>query len=151
RELVEHCPYVNAVHTLDFSHHNRRRLRLCWGAWRLRLSRRISMDFDLVLFPRRGPDYYDSVLLGHLLAGKGAILTNHQSMEQGASVGPRASEGLATYFANHQIEHEVLHNLRLLQQCGIAEPFSHDLELWSTDSDQIFARSWLDRHFAYDK
>src|SRR5262249_8590984 len=79
RELVEHCPYVNTVHAFDFSLDNRRRLRLCWSAWCLRLSRRISTDFDLVLLPRRGPDYYDSVFLGHLLAGKGVLLAHHES------------------------------------------------------------------------
>src|SRR5262245_16529809 len=76
RELVEHCPYVDAVHTFDFSSDNMRRLRLCWRAWCLRSRRRVPTDFDLVLLPRRGPDYYDSVFLGHLLAGKGAILAH---------------------------------------------------------------------------
>jgi hypothetical protein len=151
RELVEHCPYVNAVHAFDFSSDNRRRLRLCWGAWRLRLNRRVPTDFDLVLLPRRGPDIYDSVFLGHLLGGKGAILAHRESAEQAASDGQRwLPQGLASY-TNRHVEHEVLHNLRFLQWCGATEAGSHDLELWSADADQEFARAWLDRHFASNR
>src|SRR5262245_58311845 len=49
RELVEHCPYGNGVHALEFYPNKKRRLRLCLGALRLRLKRQVPIDFDLVL------------------------------------------------------------------------------------------------------
>src|SRR5262249_45220100 len=72
RELVEHCPYADAVYSLDFEH----RKRLRWAAWCLRWGRMPWRGFDLVLLPRSDVDWFNSELVGHILAGRGALLVH---------------------------------------------------------------------------
>jgi ADP-heptose:LPS heptosyltransferase len=141
RELVEHCPYIDVLHTMDFSGGNRRALRYARGAWRLRSNRRYCRGFDFVLMPRRGPDYYDSGLLGHLLAGRGAVFAH---VERSASFCGRSANAFADgYYTNSAIEHEVLHNLSFLRWCGANYGTEKCLETWLTAPDREFAEKIL--------
>lgn len=147
RELVEHCPYVDAVHALNFctggiGYH----LRLRWAAWCLRWSRLPWLGFDLVLLPRRDADWYDSEFVGHLLAGHGALLVHRDKAVKNSPQMPLDQPMAFESFSNPHIEHEVLHNLRFLGWCGAADVTSSHLELWFTSADRNIARDWLTQH-----
>jgi ADP-heptose:LPS heptosyltransferase len=142
RELVEECPYVDAVYAFDFSSGSNRRLRLCWNAWNLRRHVLYRRGFDFALLPRRGHDYYDSKFLAHLLAGNGTILAHRDAIVTPASAPARGVSAIS-YLSNPNIEHEVLHNLRFLRWCGAVEEPPGRLETWLTSEDRQFAESVL--------
>lgn len=147
RELVEHCPYVDAVHALNFGAvDDADRIRLYWAAFILRLSRLSWKGFDLVLLPRRGIDWYNSKLVGHLLAGRGAILVHRESLIKTSLLPPPDPQVNSECYSNPHIEHEVLHNLSFLQWCGDTDAMNARLELWISEADRQFARSWLRHH-----
>jgi heptosyltransferase II len=142
RELVEYCPYVDAVYSLDFEH----RKRLRWAAWCLRWGRMPWRGFDLVLLPRSDVDWYDSELVGHILAGRGALLVHRIALVKRSShfwVNPPFM--VEAYF-NPQVEHEVLQALRFLRWCGATDATDCALEVWLRAADRVFARAWLDHH-----
>jgi heptosyltransferase-2 len=147
-ELVQHCPYVDAVYSFDFSAGITRHWSLCRWAWTLRTIRRFWRGFDLIMLPRRGADHYGSELLAYLLAGRGTILAHRESLPKIAS-GSRLRSGAITYFSNPHVEHEVLHNLRFLRWCGAADVQDDQLELWITDTDRRFARTFLDHNITH--
>ena len=136
--LVEHCPYVDAVHSFPFSGG----WRVVAAAWQLRWKV-IRQGFDLVLLPRYDKDWYQSILAAHLLAGRGAILLQRPEALVRFSVAPPV---LVETFPNSQIGHEVIQSLRFLQCCGATDIRDSFLELWLTTADRDFARSWLKRH-----
>lgn len=148
RELVVHCPYVDAVHALNFAPDGSDgyRVHLRWSAWRLRWSRVPRRGFDLVLLPRRDADWYDAEFVGHLLAGHGVLLVHRDRVVKNCSPSPPDPPFAFEPYSNPHIEHEVLHNLRFLRWCGVPGATDPRLEVWLTDTDRIFARSWLDRH-----
>jgi heptosyltransferase-2 len=141
RELVEYCPYVDAVYALEFVF-GTRLLRLCCAAVILRWSHFLWTGFDLVLLPRRGPGSYRAELVGYLLAGNGAVLANCDSTESFA-VDPSGSPIVSEQFFNPHIEHEVEHNLRFLCWCGAESIQKSRVELWLSASDRAFAARHL--------
>jgi heptosyltransferase-2 len=149
--LVDHSPYVDAVYAINFSQTRERRYRLflVWNAWRLRWSSLLDWDFDLVLLPRRGPDYWGSELVGHVLAGGGALVV-HREKQSFTSASLLQDEPLVSFvYSNPIIEHEALHNLHFLRWCGAAEATLPPLELSITALDHRFAAKTLDDRQAY--
>lgn len=147
RELVEHCPYVDAVHALDFvPGGDAYRVRLRLAALRMRWKHLRGRGFDLVLLPRRDPDLYDAEMVGHLLAGRGALGVHRETVVKNSPSPPPLPPIAFESFSNAQVEHEVLHHLRFLGWCGAASAGDASLELWLTDADRDFARAWLARH-----
>lgn len=149
RDLVALCPHVDAVHGLGFGAATGAvsRLRLLVEARRLR-GLLPSGGADLVLLPRSDVDWYDSALIGHLLAGDGAIVRNRDASGRPASAGPPDPAVAVEDFDNPVMEHEVLRSLRFLAWCGGPETSDSRLEAWIGEADRAFARTWLARHFA---
>lgn len=149
RELVELCPYIDAVHALDFTsgEGDGRRVRLYWAAWWLRWRRLPWLGFDLVLLPRRAVDWYGSEIVGHLLAGRGALVAHRDTMAKSSSNSPENASTAINFYSNVEIAHEVLHNLSFLRWCGAADSTNSCLELWLSDADRHFASTWLGEHF----
>jgi ADP-heptose:LPS heptosyltransferase len=147
-ELVEHCPHVDAVHSLNFdgAGNDAHRLRLRWAAWRLRWRRVPRRGFDLVLLPRWDVDWYDSELVGHLLAGRGALVVHRDKLVKRSFHLPPEPPFIFEAYSNPQIEHEALYALRFLRWCGATDASDSHLEVWLTDADRLFARAWLDQH-----
>lgn len=151
RELVDYCPYVDEVHTLPFKHAGTQwdHLRLRWSALLLRWRLLPWRGYDLVLLPRRGADMYHSEMVGHLLAGHGALLV-HREMRIKNSRPPPPDPPVAFYaFSNPQVEHEVLHNLHFLAWCLGADSSDSHLEIWCSDADRAFARVYLSNALPY--
>jgi heptosyltransferase-2 len=144
-ELVQHCPYVDAVYSFEFSAGVIRCRSLGRWAWTLRTTRRFWRGFDLILLPRRGTNDYGSELLAHLLAGSGTILAHREFPPTDASAS-QFRTGAIHYFFNPHVEHEIMHNLRFLRWCGALDVRDAHPELWITDTDRRFARSFLDRN-----
>jgi heptosyltransferase-2 len=141
RELVETCPYVNAVYSLEFVF-GTRLLRLSWATTILRSSRLLWRGFDLVLLPRRGPGTYRAEVVGHMLAGRGVILSNCDSLE-GLAVDVSEPPIACERFVNLHAEHEVEHNLRFLCWCGVESTQKSYVELWLSAMDRAFAARHL--------
>lgn len=143
QELVELCPYVDAVYSLDFPPNgNKRRVFLLFAAWRLRWSRFSWQGFQLVLLPRSSPDWYDAELVATVLAGTGKIVVNRECL--GHRSGRSFVKNTETAdFSEAQILHEVPRNLKLLQRYGAVITPNPPLELWITESDREFSRKVL--------
>jgi len=134
QELVEHCPYVNEVYSLNFSFAKDSH-RLVASAWHLRWHHLPVHGFDIVLLPRRADDFYHSKDVAYVLAGKGNILFNKELRPGGGNL-----EG----------EHELIHNLRFLRRlAGVADISNTSLECWLTDEDRNFARAALNAAHRY--
>lgn len=147
RELVALCPHVDAVRSLPFSARwtAGRWLDLLIAAGRLKAALP-KEGFDLVLLPRCDVDWYGAALIGHLLAGNGAVV-RHRDARPGLAGSPELAI-ITEDYANPVMEHEVLRPLRFLTWCGAAAgPDSH-LEAWVGDADRAFARGWLRSRFA---
>ena len=143
-ELVEHCPYVDAVYSLNFAgHSNGDRVRLRLAALRKRLSRLPLCGFDIVLLPRRDADWYDSRIIGHLFAGRGALVIHRDVLVKSSSDSPPDPPVAFNVYSNPEIEHEVLHNLRFLRWCGAKEATDSRLEFWFSNMDRHFAANIL--------
>lgn len=146
-ELVQHCPYVDSVQTLNFAPHWDKPgvLRLCRQTLSLRWSTIGWGGFDLILLPRRDADWYGSVLAGHLLAGRGVIKVHRDQVVNNLAPLPPPPPVKVFPVSNPNIEHEVLQSLHFLSACGAEVPVDSHLEIWLTDSDRAFARDWLAR------
>lgn len=147
RPLVENCPYLNQILVFNGKsdgggwHTFKRRAGMLAFRFRYLCGRK----FDLVLLPRRGPDYQEAEFLAHLCA-KGASIVMCREPGDVSRSAPFAS---AHYFKNPTLEHEVLHHLHLLEWCGAGEIKNSNLELWLTDEDRQFAQGVLPKEGAY--
>jgi ADP-heptose:LPS heptosyltransferase len=139
-ELVEYCPYVNAVYSLDFAS------ALPWAVWHLRLSRLHWRGFDLVLLPRWDRDWYNSELVAHLLAGRGAVVAHRDQLVTRKWAKPAEPPFMLETYSSPKIEHEAESSLRFLRWCGGACAQDCQLEIWITEADQSSARNWLRQH-----
>jgi heptosyltransferase-2 len=142
-ELVEHCPYVNEAQVLDFRLDVSLRVRA--DALLMRFSRGCWRGFDLVLLPRWDHDYYDSELIAHLLAGRGAVVV-HRDRIVSRDNWPEPPFAVEAY-CSPQVEHEAIHPLRMLKWCGTRGAEDVRLEIWLTERDRTFARGWLANRF----
>ncbi len=148
--LVQHCPYVDAVHGLNFSgipthgYQVKLRWRTLLFRWKYLRGRR----FDLVLLPRRDADWYDSEFVAYLVAGSAAILGHRDRIIRNTELPPLFPPHFEV-FTNPEIEHEVLHNLRFLRWCGADAAEDPRLELWLTGRDRAFAEDWLESHLPH--
>jgi ADP-heptose:LPS heptosyltransferase len=152
-DVIEHCPHVDFKYALNFAAHSdddHYRLRLCRDACLLRWEKIGLAGFDLVLLPRRGVDWYESVLIGHLLAGYGALMAHDDKIATKPAKGPIAPPVAFDLFSNPHTEHEVIHNLRFLSACGAEMPVDSHLETWPVDADLAFADDWLARNLPSD-
>ena len=122
RELLEYCPYVDAMYAVDFTSGSARLLRHMCDAWALRLGHESVFGFDLVLLPRRGIDHGDAGFLSHVAAGRGTVMT-----------------ALGSCKASPNSMHEVMWNLRFLEHCGATLHDDGRLEIWLTAADRRFA------------
>jgi ADP-heptose:LPS heptosyltransferase len=146
RELVEYCPYVDAVYGLDFTPggSDGHRLRLCLAA------RRLPQGYDIVLLPRCDVDWYDSQLVGHLLAGRGALVVHRDTFVQRSFKIPNDPPIATIIHFNSKIEHEAVRPLRFLCQCGAEISADDRLEVWPNEDDRNCALL-LVRQIAGDK
>jgi ADP-heptose:LPS heptosyltransferase len=146
-ELVKDSPYLDAVHALNFGQDAswRHRSALIWAAWRLRWGPLLRWNFDLVLLPRRGPDHYDSELVGYVLSRQGALVVGRQFDSSDSIRRSLATDKYSNAGFDNLSEHEVLHSLHFLGWCG-ANAETSKLELWLTAADRQFARNAIDGH-----
>jgi ADP-heptose:LPS heptosyltransferase len=141
-ELVEHCPHVDSVHAFEFGG----RARLLLDVWRLRLSHLPLRGFDLVLLPRCDIDWYNSELIAHLLAGRGAVVVHRGSHLSASLRGTGRRHMFPTeVYSNPGIAHEATQPLRFLEWCGASTIDNARLELWIPDVDRSAARARLAR------
>jgi heptosyltransferase-2 len=142
-ELMEHCPYVDEVYSVDFKYtpHSRKQLfSLVAFTLRLGFARFPWRGFDLVLLPRHGDDLYHSQLVAHLLAGAGIILCSSNAEVNPI---PESRSSVTHEDSSGGSQHEVLQNLKFLRRCKALHTTNSCLELWLTDSDREFARGRL--------
>jgi heptosyltransferase-2 len=146
QELVEHCPYVNEVYSLDFISGRNNSRRLVATALRLRWCCLPLHGFDIVLLPRRGNDYYFSENVAYVLAGRGNILFNKELRADPQCTVASLTEG----GGNLEVEHELIYNLRFLRRClEVPDASNTSLECWLTDEDRNFARATLSAAHRY--
>jgi len=147
--LFEHCPYIEKVHSLAFNK-SQAYFESFPDAWRLR---KLLPDagFDLVMLPRRGPDWCNAEFVGHLLAGRGALMVHREKTVRSSTAVSTPRWIPCQIFSNSHIEHEVLHNLRFLGWCGAAGEDDARLEIWPSAADRTAARDWLAARFPRGK
>jgi heptosyltransferase-2 len=148
-ELARNCPYVDQLERIDFHSSGtwRYRLRLILTAWNLRLKHLWFRGFDLVILPRRDPDWYGAELVGHVLAGRGTLIVHREKVVDNSPAGPPDLPVDLDSYSNPHIEHEVMHHLRFLRWCGAADAAGSELELWLSESDISTARLFLRQSF----
>jgi len=143
RPLLANCPYVNEVRGLPFKPNVEgcHRARLVAAAIKWKLTR-LCRGFDLVLLPRGDADWYHAELVGHLLAGRGALATNAAAFVDWTIRSPQ-SAGLADVRHEGKApQSDVLSNLELLKVLG-ADVADDELAFWSGPEDRDFAAKWL--------
>lgn len=144
RPLLESCPYVNKVRALPFKPNveSRHRARLVMAAMKFKLAR-VCRGFDMVLLPRGDADWYSAELVGHMLAGRGTLITNTASFIKWTIEPPR-SPGLADVrYEVNTPQSDMLSNLEFLRFCGGSADGKSELEFWSGPQDKTFAEQWL--------
>ena len=149
-DLVKTCPYVNKVLACNWKavHYE---LLGKWGvrckALAFRLKYVWSHFQDVIVIPRRGPDFYGAEFLGRLWTRHGLIVACRDSISHrnGEQRRPRR-----LYFVNHAVEHEVAHNLRLIEFLGGCVR-SESLEVWPTRADNEFAEKFLRDNFTEER
>lgn len=149
--LFECCPYVDRCYGIPFvaTEDPRRRAWMVCVVLGLKVRHMIS-GFDVVLLPRVDADWHGSELIAHLLASRGAVCMNSAKFIDRDIPAP-SPLGLADQV--HEVElvqSEALSNLEFLAKCGadINTEAPVELECWTSESDDEFARHWLQKHFA---
>lgn len=144
--LLEHCPFIDEVHSLPFRPTVDRQVigRVIAKALKLRWSC-FPCGFDLVLLPRPDADWYGSELAARVLVGSGAVVSNSADFIKWSkwSINPPQSPGLADVRCELKTpQSDVLSNLELLNMLG-ADVADNELEFWSSAEDRAFAANCL--------
>lgn len=143
KKLLDHCPFVDEVHSLPFRPTTEQRvigkvvahaLKLRWG--------RFFFGFDLVLLPRPDADWYGAELAAHVLAGRGAIATNSASFITWSKDPPRSPRLSEVCYKAHDPQSDVLTNLEFLKSFGVHAE-RNNLQVWWGTEDTKFAEKWL--------
>jgi len=143
RPLLENCPYVDLVLALPFKPtiECEHRALLVVATIKLKLAR-LCRGFDLVLLPRGDADWYNAELVGHLLVGRGSLVSNTAAFIEW-TIKPPESPRLADW--RYEVvtpQSDVLSNLEFLSWCG-GEIQGIGLEFWTAIEDESFAKNWL--------
>lgn len=147
--LVEHCPYIDKIILYDcdlkqsVSVSKNREKEIDSFA-----KRHLTKEqYDVVFLPEflpKGPHCKLDALLALHSSARYRIARAHyiESLEKKVCL---ALEGLFSVVVKHDtVEHEVLRILKLLEVCD-ATIENDKMELWLSDSDEIFARSFVNR------
>lgn len=141
--LMEHCPYIDEVHSLPFRPTIEQHAigSVIANALKFRWKH-FPFGFDLVLLPRPDFDWYCSDLAAHVVTGSGAVVMNSAAFIKW-SIAPPQSPRLADVRCELKTpQSDVLSNLELLKALG-ADVAGNDLEFWSSPEDRDFAAQWV--------
>jgi len=138
--LVENCPYVNEVLTLDLNTVDFWGKFFLWprNVWRaFRLVRRSlrRQDFDLALIPRSDADYYYAVIMACKSRIPVRVGYTEGTYPWKKIHNPGFDRLLTHVVPAPPVTHEVLKGLHLLQAAG-GRVEKTDLELWMTDRER---------------
>ena len=142
--LVELCPYVNRVLSVD--------LPFCGATVNLgrvlealRFARRElrSSQFDLALIPRWDADLYHSTYLAAFSGAKRRVAYSERVLPSKGEANRTFDLLVTNAIQDHAPKHEVERNLNLLQFIGGASQSSR-LELWPSDEDRQTVRRMLE-------
>lgn len=140
RELVERCPYVDEVLTYDPA--ARGELRRHWNALGLARRHLWRRRYDLAVVPRWDTDYYHAAYLAYM-SGALRRVGYSERVTRGKTTGNRDFDRLFTrVFCTTNVAHEVRRGLDLVEWLG-GTVEREDLELWTGDDDEVFARHVL--------
>ncbi len=149
RELLAACPHVDAVETFagpDLPWGPARSARLRRMILRRQFFRQFAQPFDLVLLPRRDPDYVGGEYFGYA-AGFGYVA----ALEDWGVPANRDGRYYRSYCERlvpvNSIEHEADYALALLPALG-GTVTDRQLEIWTTPADRAAADAFIGQHFA---
>jgi len=142
--VVKECPYVDRVLPIRLSGGptilgNLISLRSAVSLFR-RYFQNVSVD--LVVVPRRGPDFYAATALAALIRADRKIWFSTKSSGTKKFQNFGFDRFYSTSVVSCEPEHEVAHSFKLLKAMGY-EPISGRLEFWLGESDREFAAKTL--------
>lgn len=139
--LVELCPYVNEVLTYDPRPfisgrfwEARQFLRAVWMSLRHFWARR----FDLVIVPRKGPDFYHARFLAYLSGARWRVAYSDRRGDSVIARNGRAHSFYTHLFDDHELKHEVASNMDVIRFLG-GNVQNESLEVWVNDEDEATA------------
>lgn len=143
RSLMEHCPYIDEVHSLPFRPTVEQHAigKVVANALKLRWKH-FPFGFDLVLLPRPDADWYGAEMVAHLLAWRGRIVMNSAGFIIWTKTPPQSPGFADVRYCIQNPQSDVLSNLEFLESCGAA-PDSAELQLWWGSEDGDIAEHWL--------
>ncbi len=146
RDLVELCPYVNAVKTYDVSGPKwARPFALPLRALRMASAERRAGAPDLVLLPRWDADQSYATFLGFWTGARYRV--GHAERVTGYKhTINRGFDRLLTHaLDDRRVLHEVEQTMGIIRLLG-REPADDRLELWTGPADDAFAARFLGEH-----
>ncbi len=149
RNLVESCPYIDELATVDtYSWYERAELPWVrnWKLHReaLRVARRFLWPcrFDLAIVPRWDADYYHAVFVAYFSGAARRIGYSERVLPHKRELNRDYDVLLTHRLTEGSPKHEVEHNLDLLPVLG-GKVADDRLELWPREEDERFADSLL--------
>jgi len=143
--LVERCPYVDAVLSYDWE--SERNLNVWRRHWRaLRFSRRFWRQdpIDLAILPRWDSDIYHGAFLAYFCAAIRRVTYSERVNEVKQRLNAGYDHLFTDIVTNGGVAHEVERNLNVLRFLG-SSINSEQLELWLDGDDELFADRLLHR------
>jgi ADP-heptose:LPS heptosyltransferase len=143
RELLDFCPYVDEVLTLE-STYSRLRSEPARVLRTLRFARRHlrRTRFDIAVIPRWGSDTYHATIMAFLSRAEVRVGFS-EMVSPTKQIKNKGFDKLLTHPINDPtLKHEVRHNLDVLRSLG-TEPVSDALEVWIEPRDKEHASSLL--------
>jgi heptosyltransferase-2 len=138
--VVENCPYVNEILTLDLSFRGltagtrRRHIR----AFRLAVGRLWRRRFALAVIPRWGVDYHDGTFLAYLSGARRRVAYSEGVSGRKRQFNAGFDRMLTDVISDENAKHEVEHNLDVVRFLG-GDVTDARLELWLDQQDRSFA------------
>ncbi len=148
RELAEACPHVDAVivrraEGLAFTRSQAAAQRR--SILRQNFARLFSRPYDLILVPRRGPDYYGAAFFAYTSGTGWSIGLRDEAVPAHLS-GFYFPQFLDLQVSAGPVAHESESPLRIIGRLG-GSAASADPEIWLGSEDRLWAGSFIARHF----
>ena len=139
-DIVEHCPYINEVLTLD--RNGAGALRQHLRAFRLAPQRLWRRHFDVAILPRYEADYYHGTYLLYFSGARRRVAYSEKVSARKQALNSGFDGMLTDILPPDSAKHEVEHNLDVLRFLG-GKVLDTRLEVWLEEEDRAFAKTLL--------
>ena len=118
--LMEACPYINHLLTYEWREDNEWPLRVrCRHALEYVKEQGLSDNYDVVLNPRWGEDYYDAGALAYFTGASCRVAWSENVLPSKKKVNLGFDNFYTMTILDKRVCHEVEHNMQFLMQLGI--------------------------------